>query len=60
MSVFDVFLFQKLFDLYDYLILLHALYDLKFSGTQEERRPSIDKLLGCSIFQRFQRDSDPS
>lgn len=26
----------------------------------EERRPSIDKLLGCSIFQRFQRDSDTS
>ena len=59
MSVFDVFLFQKLFDLYDYLVLLLCM-TLNFSGTQEERRPSIDKLLGCSIFQRFQRDSDTS
>ena len=59
MSVFDVFLFQKLFDLYDYLVLLLCM-TLNFSGTQEERRPSIDKLLGSSIFQRFQRDSDTS
>ena len=59
MSVFDVFLFQKLFDLYDYLVLLLCM-TLNFSGTQEERRPSIDKLLGCSIFQRFQTDSDTS